>query len=66
MICKLKDLPYGSGKSESWLKVKCVRRDTFTIVGFVPDRDAIASLHLARREGSDVSDLGTKRQRCRC
>ena len=40
------------------MKVKCVRRDTFTIVGFVPDRDAIASRHLAQREGSALVYVG--------
>lgn len=35
-----------------------MKRDTFTIVGFVPDRDSIASLHLARRDGSDLVYVG--------
>jgi bifunctional non-homologous end joining protein LigD len=58
LVCKLKDRPYRSGKSEGWLKVKCVRRGTFTIVGFVPDRTSIASLHLARRDGRTLAYVG--------
>ena len=58
LVCKLKDRPYRSGKSEAWLKVKCVKRGTFTIVGFIPDRESIASLHLARRDGSGLVYVG--------
>ena len=58
LVCKLKDRPYRSGKSEIWLKVKCVARDTFTIVGLVPDRTSVASLHLARRDGKSLVYVG--------
>lgn len=58
LVCKLKDRPYRSGKSETWLKVKCVQRATFTVVGFVPDRVSIASLHLARLDGKTLTYVG--------
>jgi bifunctional non-homologous end joining protein LigD len=58
LVCKVKDWPYRSDKSESWLKVKCVRQGAFAVVGFVPDRDSIASLHLARWEAKALTYVG--------
>lgn len=58
LVCKLRDQPYRSGNIGGWVKVKCVRRGTFTIVGFVPDRDAISALHLARRDGDELTYVG--------
>jgi bifunctional non-homologous end joining protein LigD len=51
IVSKLRDSPYRSGRSKSWIKVKCVKRETLTIVGFAATADRIASLHVARRKG---------------
>lgn len=58
LVCKLRDAPYRSGKNHTWLKVKCTQRGSFAIVGFVPAQDAIAALHLARREGRGLVYAG--------
>ena len=48
IVCKLRDTPYRSGDHASWLKIKCVKRGVFPIVGFIPAPDSIAALHVAR------------------
>jgi ATP-dependent DNA ligase len=51
IVAKLRDVPYRWGRTESWLKIKCAKRETFPIVGFVPGVGGIAALRLGRREG---------------
>lgn len=34
IICKRADAPYESGRSRSWLKVKCSRRQEFVVIGY--------------------------------
>jgi bifunctional non-homologous end joining protein LigD len=58
LVCKLRDSPYRSGRSDTWQKVKGVRRGAFVIVGFVSDGSAVAALHLARREGKSLVYAG--------
>lgn len=36
IIAKHRARPHRSGKRPQWLKIKCVRRDNFVIVGFEP------------------------------
>jgi bifunctional non-homologous end joining protein LigD len=55
IVCKLRDAPYRSGDHASWLKIKCVQRGVFPIIGFIPAPGAIAALHLARREGKALA-----------
>ena len=54
----MRDSPYRSGRSQTWVKVKCVQQDIFTIVGVVSDGSAVAALHLARREGKSLVYVG--------
>jgi bifunctional non-homologous end joining protein LigD len=59
IVSKLRDAPYCSGRTESWVKVVCRKRDTFTIVGFVPAAtSAISALYLGRREGKGLVYAG--------
>lgn len=52
VVSKRVDALYRSGRSESRIKVKCVKRETFTIVGFSPEgRSLVAALYLARKDG---------------
>ena len=49
IVSKLKNAPYRSGRSKSWLKSKCVDSDEFVIIGYVPSttqRRVIGSLVL--------------------
>lgn len=61
IVCKLQDSPYRSGRTESWLKVKCVTSETLHVVGFIPDRESVASLHLGKIEDGklDAGKAGT-------
>jgi bifunctional non-homologous end joining protein LigD len=58
IVCKLRDAPYRSGDRASWLKIKCVKRGVFPIVGFIPAPGAIAALHLARFEEKALAYAG--------
>lgn len=55
IVSKRADSPYRSGVQASWLKVKCVKSDTFPIVAFVEKLGAqprrIASLYIGRWQG---------------
>lgn len=55
IMAKRRDKPYRSGRRPEWLKIKCVRRDTFAIVGYEPSTmpGAIGRLLLAARKGED-------------
>jgi len=65
VVSKRKDGRYISGRSESWLKTKCVKRDNFPIIAFVEKLGAkprkIASLYVGRREGDKLLYAGKAR-----
>jgi bifunctional non-homologous end joining protein LigD len=65
IISKQQDAPYRSGRTESWIKIKCGKRDTFPIVAFVEKLGAkprrIASLYVGRREGERLLYAGKVR-----
>lgn len=58
LVAKLRDAPYRPGRARSWLKLKCLLRDDFVIVGWTPpqgERVGFGALALAtRRNGSYV------------
>jgi bifunctional non-homologous end joining protein LigD len=59
IVSKRADAPYRSGRGETWLKVKCVKRERFVVVGFAPEGPSgIAKLRLARREGRGLVYVG--------
>jgi bifunctional non-homologous end joining protein LigD len=59
LVCKRADAPYRSGRTETWLKVKCTTREVLQIVGFVPaDGGTIAALYLGRRKGRSLEYAG--------
>jgi bifunctional non-homologous end joining protein LigD len=65
VIAKKRDSPYRSGRTENWIKLKCVKSDNFPIVAFVEKLGAhprkIASLYLGRREGNRLLYAGKAR-----
>jgi bifunctional non-homologous end joining protein LigD len=65
IISKQQGAPYRSGRVESWIKVKCGKRDGFPIVAFVEKLGAkprkIASLYVGRREGDRLLYAGKVR-----
>lgn len=60
IIAKHRARPYRSGKRPEWQKIKCVRRDTFVIVGFEPSTvpGAIGRLLLAARKDDTLVYVG--------
>ncbi|WP_048860455.1 DNA ligase D, partial [Acidisphaera rubrifaciens] len=49
IICKRADAPYRAGRGRSWLKLKCVGRDEFIVLGWTPpqgSRTSLGALHL--------------------
>jgi bifunctional non-homologous end joining protein LigD len=65
IVSKRRDSPYRSGRQETWLKLKCIKSDTFPIVAFVEKLGArprrIASLYVGRREGDRLIYAGKAR-----
>ncbi|MDF0545887.1 DNA ligase D [Sphingobium sp. H39-3-25] len=54
IIAKRIDAPYRSGRTRSWLKVKCTRRQEFVVIGWTKSNArarAFSSLLLAQHEG---------------
>jgi bifunctional non-homologous end joining protein LigD len=59
IVSKRADLPYRSGRSQDWLKVKCVQSHAFVIIGYQPDgRGGIANLKLAIEENGALRYAG--------
>jgi len=59
VVSKRMEVAYRSGRGESWIKVKCVKRETFTVVGYTPEGTRlVGALHLARKEGRELVYVG--------
>lgn len=62
IITKHRDRPYRSGRTGDWLKIKCIRSESFMIVGYEQSavaRGGIGSLLLAARRGSGWVSVGS-------
>ncbi|TCN17298.1 bifunctional non-homologous end joining protein LigD [Sinorhizobium americanum] len=60
IVAKRRDIPYHSGRRPDWQKIKCVRSDSFVIVGFEPSTvpGAIGRLLLAARRRGELVYVG--------
>ena len=58
IISKKVDAPYRSERSDAWIKVKCVQRGKFPVVGFVKDPTGVAALYLGKQEGKELVYMG--------
>lgn len=58
IISKKADAPYRSERSDAWVKIKCVERAKFPVVGFVKDPTGVAALHLGRKVGRKLIYVG--------
>jgi bifunctional non-homologous end joining protein LigD len=61
MVSKLRDAPYRSGRSGSWLKTRCVQSQEFVVIGFVPStasRRIVGSLVLGYYENTRLTLAG--------
>jgi bifunctional non-homologous end joining protein LigD len=64
IVAKRRDRPYRAGRTGDWLKIKCVLRDSFIVVGYeAGSHGDISKLLLAGRKGQDalvyVGSVGT-------
>ncbi len=60
IVAKVRDAPYRSGRSETWLKIKCTRTEAFEVVGFDPDgRAGVRSIDIVRRKGRKLEPAGS-------
>lgn len=61
IVSKRADLPYRTGRSKDWLKVKCLKRQEFVIVGYTDpegSRTGFGALLLAVHDGKDFVYVG--------
>lgn len=61
IISKRADQPYAGGRGKDWLKVKCLKRQEFVIVGFTdPEKSRVGfgALLLAVNQGKDLVFAG--------
>lgn len=62
IVSKRKDSPYRSGRTESWIKVKCNKSNDFPIIAFVEKLGAkprrIASMYLGQRKNGKLVYAG--------
>jgi bifunctional non-homologous end joining protein LigD len=58
IISKRADAPYKSERGEAWLKIKCVQRAKFPVIGFVKDPSGVAALYLGKEEGKELVYMG--------
>jgi bifunctional non-homologous end joining protein LigD len=65
IVSKQRDAPYRSGRSESWIKVKCTKTGDYPIIAFVEKLGAsprrVASLYIGRRENGRLLYAGKAR-----
>jgi bifunctional non-homologous end joining protein LigD len=61
VIAKRADLPYHGGRNKDWLKIKCLKRQEFVVVGFTDpegSRAGFGALWLAVNEGGRLVSAG--------
>jgi bifunctional non-homologous end joining protein LigD len=61
IISKRKDQPYRSGRGDHWLKSKCIDRQEFVLLGYVPstaDSDSVGALALGYHEAGRLTYAG--------
>jgi bifunctional non-homologous end joining protein LigD len=52
VVSKLAASPYRSGRTASWIKATCRKRETLVVVGFVPaPGGSLKAIYLGRRDG---------------
>jgi bifunctional non-homologous end joining protein LigD len=55
IVSKMKDAPYKSERTKSWIKVKCSQTARFEVIGY---KKGASSLYLAKRKGKDLVYIG--------
>src|ERR1700733_5911416 len=58
VVSKVRDSQYPSGRTNNWVKVACVQRETLAIAGFALDGNKWDGLYVGRRKGADLIYAG--------
>jgi bifunctional non-homologous end joining protein LigD len=57
IVAKRADAPYRSGRVQSWIKVKCIRRMALPIIGYVPQKgNSIAAIRFSTKSAQSVRE----------
>jgi len=60
VVAKVREAPYRSGPSTTWLKIKCTQAGTFVVTGYDPEgRSGVRSLELAEQKGKVLTPAGS-------
>jgi len=60
IVSKRRDRPYRSGRVQDWLKVKCIKHQAYTIIGYQPGKHGgLGALHVASEEGVGLTYRGS-------
>jgi bifunctional non-homologous end joining protein LigD len=54
-VSKLRNAPYRSGRTEAWIKTKCLQTARYEVIGY---KNGATSLYLAKRDGKDLVYVG--------
>jgi bifunctional non-homologous end joining protein LigD len=55
IVSKMRDAPYRSGRTEKWIKTKCVQVARYEVIGY---KNGATSLYLGKRHGKDLVYVG--------
>ena len=55
IVSKLRNAPYKSGRTENWIKVKCLQVARYEVIGY---KNGATSLYLAKRNGKELLYVG--------
>jgi bifunctional non-homologous end joining protein LigD len=55
IVSKLRSAPYKSGRTENWIKTKCLQVARYEVIGY---KNGATSLYLAKREGKELLYVG--------
>jgi len=60
IVAKVRDAPYRSGRTDTWLKIKSTKVGTFVVTGYDPDGFyGVRSLSIAERDGAKLVPVGS-------
>jgi bifunctional non-homologous end joining protein LigD len=58
IISKNAEATYRSERNENWIKVKCVQREKFPVIGFIKEIDGISALYLGKEVDGELTYAG--------
>lgn len=59
VVAKHRHRRYRPGRSGDWVKIKCIQRETFAVIGFKPDGNGLSSLLLGAYDNGELRYVGS-------